>query len=87
MTKKIAQSVRIKPLKIHRSGNEKFLVRLGYGRIFGPEFAARTRIFARELKSREAEVDFMLGAQNVILKFQFFTRVGRGMKIFIHFLI
>ena len=55
MTKKIAQSVRIKPLEIHRSGNEKFLVQLGYGRIFGPEFAARTRIFARELKSLETD--------------------------------
>ena len=59
MTKKIVQSVRIKPLEIHRSGNEKFLVRLGYGRIFGPEFAARTRIFARELKS--LETDFSQG--------------------------
>ena len=32
--KKIVQSVRIKPPEIHKSGNENFLVRLGYGRFF-----------------------------------------------------
>ena len=44
---KIAQSVRIKRTKIHRSGNEKFLDQLEYGRFFRLKSVARSILFAR----------------------------------------